>query len=211
MENIFSPSSYFNLDDFLWKELFARTQYVWDVLPKLSLFIEQLFHQKIITPNYGKNIYIGKDTIIQRNAEIIGPALIGEKCVIGHAAFLRENCILGSNVHVGHAVEIKNTVVLNNSSISHLNYVGDSIVGNDVNISGGVIVANFRLDKKEISIKHAGKKIDTGLVKCGSIIGDGSNIGVNSVLNPGTILGKKSVVFPLTCVTGVHPDESVIK
>ncbi len=158
-----------------------------------------------------KDIFVGEGTTIQEGAVIIGPAIIGKNCVIGHCSLIRENCILGDNVHIGHAVEIKNSVFLNSAIAAHLNYIGDSLIGKNANISGGAILANFRLDKKTIAIRNGIEKIDTGLQKFGSIVGDGSSIGVNTVLNPGTILGKKTVVYPLTSVTGVHQDGEVIK
>ncbi|MBI2622689.1 MAG: hypothetical protein HYW64_01170, partial [Candidatus Levybacteria bacterium] len=162
-------------------------------------------------PNYGKNIFIGKDTLVEDYAVIKGPAIIGKNCFIGHASYLRGGCILGDNVHIGHGAEIKNSILLNNAIAAHLNYIGDSIIGSNVNISGGAMLANFRFDKKSVTIKTENKRIDTGLSKFGAILGDNSTIGVNAVLNPGTLLGKNTIVYPLTSVKGVHKDGEVIR
>jgi NDP-sugar pyrophosphorylase family protein len=140
-----------------------------------------------------------------------GKLVQGKDCVISPTANIREGVILGDNVHIGHAVELKNCVILNSTHIAHLNYVGDSIIGCDVNLAGGAICANFRFDEQPIGVKATGGHIDTGLDKFSAIIGDGSKIGANAVLNPGTILGKKSLVYPLTSVRGVHPESSIVR
>lgn len=186
----------------------------WETVTQIIPFIQKLFNDQKLMPNYKgrKDVYLGKGTTIHPTADIVGPAVIGRNCVIDHTAFLREGCIIGDNAHIGHAVEVKHSIILNNSIIAHLNYIGDSIIGNKVNISGGAILANFRLDKQNISIKtQYGSKIGTGLQKFGAVIGDNAVIGVNSVINPGTILGKNTVVFPLRSVSGVHEKNAVIK
>lgn len=140
-----------------------------------------------------------------------GKLIQGKNCKIAKSALLREGVILGDNVIVGHCVELKNCIVLNNSTIAHLNYVGDSIIGSNVNIGGGAILANFRLDEKPVHVRLTDKKIPTNLPKFGAVIGDGTRIGVNAVLNPGTILGKNCKVYPLTSVVGYHNTNSTIK
>lgn len=114
-------------------------------------------------------------------------------------------------MHIGHATEIKHSIVLSNTALAHLNYVGDSILGSGVNLSGGATLANWRFDKKDITVRGEGFEIPTGMEKLGSIIGDESFIGVNAVINPGTILSKKTLVFPLVSVKGVHLDRETIK
>lgn len=202
----------FDLKAFEYKDL-IEDKYPWQSVAELSNFIQKLFDERKIVPNYKNrpNVYVGEGTIIHSTVEIIGPAIIGKNCEIRHTAYLRENCILGDNVIIGHAAEVKNSIVLNKSIVNHFTYVGDSILGNKVNISAGAKLANLRLDKKNTSIKTDAGRIDTGLKKFGAAIGDGSMIGVNSVLNPGTFIGKNSVVFPLKSVTGVHKNDSVIK
>jgi UDP-N-acetylglucosamine diphosphorylase / glucose-1-phosphate thymidylyltransferase / UDP-N-acetylgalactosamine diphosphorylase / glucosamine-1-phosphate N-acetyltransferase / galactosamine-1-phosphate N-acetyltransferase len=140
-----------------------------------------------------------------------GKLIQGENCKIANSSHIREGVILGDNVIIGHCVELKNCIVMNNSAVAHLNYLGDSIVGNGVNISGGAILANYRLDRNKVSVKINNELIDTGLKKFGAIIGDRSIIGVNAVLNPGTALGKNCIVYPLTSVRGFYKANSTIK
>jgi NDP-sugar pyrophosphorylase family protein len=208
----FSNTVFFDIDLFSFKEIFVSAS-PWDTVSQITQFIEKLFVSGKITGNYKdrKDVFVGEGTIIHPSVDIAGPAIIGKNCKISHAAFLREACIIGDNVHLGHAVEVKHSIILNNTVIAHLNYIGDSIIGNNVNISGGAILANFRLDKQNISIKTNNGKIDTGLQKFSAAIGDNSVIGVNSVINPGTLLGKNTVVFPLKSVSGVHENNAVIK
>jgi UDP-N-acetylglucosamine diphosphorylase / glucose-1-phosphate thymidylyltransferase / UDP-N-acetylgalactosamine diphosphorylase / glucosamine-1-phosphate N-acetyltransferase / galactosamine-1-phosphate N-acetyltransferase len=205
-------SSFFDLKDFPYAEIFKEGE-LWDPIKNLSAFINNLFEKGFIKPNYknSANIFIGEGTIIKEGTLITGPAIIGKNCILGHSCFIRENCLFGNNVNIGHAVEVKNSIFLNGSASAHLNYIGDSIIGSTVNISGGTITANFRLDRKPIKIKVDGELIDTGLNKLGAIIGDNSNIGVNSVLNPGTILGKSTVVYPLLNVRGIHKESEIIR
>lgn len=211
--NSFKNTIFFDTAAFALKEIFTdRTP--WETVSQIIPFIQKLFADQKLMANYKdkKDVFIGEGTKIHPTVDIVGPAIIGKNCVINHAAFLREGAILGDNVHIGHAVELKNSIILNDSIIAHLNYVGDSIIGNNVNISGGAILANFRLDKQNISIKTPdGRKIATGMQKFGAAIGDNTAIGVNSVINPGTFLGKNTVVFPLKSVSGVHEKNAVIK
>lgn len=209
----FPANDFFNLLFFPFSDIFENVNQTWEVLPKISKYIKLQFKNKKIKQNYDKNkqIYIGKGTKIAKGVLIKGPVIIGDNCFIEQGSLIRENVILGNNVHIGHGAEIKNSVIFNNTAISHLNYVGDSIIGSNVNISGGAIIANYRLDKHSVLVRFGNKKIDTKLDKFGAIIGDGSAIGVNSVLNPGTILGKNTIVYPLVSVIGVHKNEEIIK
>jgi len=190
----FFPSNFFDLKDFEFKEIFEGIDYVWEAIPKIS---ELLKGQK-------KKIVIGKGTKIHKSAVIQGPVVIGENCIIGPHSFIRQNCVIADNCRVGHGVEIKNSILLKGVIADHLSYIGDSVIGSNVRMAAGSITANLRLDKKEVRIKDGRRKIETGLSKFGAIIGDGSTIGINSVLNPGTILGKNTIVYPLTSVVGVH-------
>jgi UDP-N-acetylglucosamine diphosphorylase / glucose-1-phosphate thymidylyltransferase / UDP-N-acetylgalactosamine diphosphorylase / glucosamine-1-phosphate N-acetyltransferase / galactosamine-1-phosphate N-acetyltransferase len=212
MNKILTLEQIVDLKDFPFGDIFNNAD-LWEPVKNLPEFIKSLFEKGIIKPNFKdlNNVYLGEGTIVKKGAFIEGPAVIGNNCIIGHASLIRENCLLGNNVSIGHASEIKNSIFLNSSSSAHLNYVGDSIIGNNVNLSGGVIIANVRLDKKTIRLKVENETIDTQLLKFGSIIGDNSNIGANSVLNPGTILGKNTAVYPLCSVTGVHGDNETIK
>lgn len=211
--NEFTPETFFDVSTFSLREIFSEVSYVWEVLPKIKHFILREFEEKYSAGKYKNknNIFIGEGTFVRKSAEIVGPAIIGKNCIIGHNAILRENCILGENVRIGHGVEVKNSIFLNNAIAAHLNYIGDSIIGNDVNISGGAMLANFRFDKQTISVRVSGKRINTGLQKFGAIVGDKSIIGVNAVINPGTLLGKECIVYPLVSINGVYAQGFVVR
>lgn len=211
-ENKFINNDFFELSGLFFKDLLENKS-PWGSVANLKAYIEGLFASGRFSANFSdrKNVYVGKGTLVHPSVEITGPAIIGEGCEIRHGAFLRENCLIANNVIVGHAVEVKNSIILNNASIAHLNYVGDSIIGNYSNVAGGAILANYRLDKKNILIKFNDQAIDTKLIKFGAVVGDHSTIGVNSVLNPGTIIGKNSVVYPLKAVVGVYEEGSKIR
>ncbi len=209
----FSIDKYIDISSFSHSEIFDEIDNAWAVIPEIKSYLEEQFKKGVIKANYknSDNIFIGEGTTIMDGVVIIGPAIIGKNCLISSSVLIRENCIIGDNVNIGHACEIKNSILLNNSAAAHFNYIGDSIIGNMVNLAGGAIIANLRLDKKPVTINLGHKKISTGLLKLGSIIGDNCNIGVNAVLNPGTILGKNSIVFPLTSVSGLHSENQIIK
>lgn len=209
----FSPEQFFDLSDFSYASLFDGVTNVWEPLGTIEHYLTSLFERGKIVANYkdSKDVFVGEGTSIDEGVKIIGPAVIGKNCTIGHVAFLRGGNLIGDSVHIGHAVELKSSIILSHSAIAHLNYIGNSIIGRGVNVSGGAIFANFRLDKHMVIVRNGDEKMNTGLQKFGAIVGDGSNIGVNAVLNPGTILQKQTIVFPLKSVTGVHNDGEVIK
>lgn len=206
----FNTSDYFDISTFPYNDIFNDINQIWEVLPKISIYINDLFKSGGIKGNYRENIFIGEGTEIGESVEIKGPAIIGSNCRIGHASFIREFCLFGDNVCVGNMVEVKNSILLNRCKLAHFNYVGDSIVGQNVNLAGGAKIANYRLDKQTVTVRYKGEKIDTNLKKFGAAVGDFSSIGVNAVLNPGTVLGKQTVVYPLQNVLGVHKDGEVI-
>ncbi len=202
MDNI-EIKSLFDVEDFYQKDLLNKHLYPWEVISALDAYVDELAG--------GEKIIMGEGSSIDPSAKVEGKVIVGKNVTICDGVLIRGNCIIGDNVRVGHCVELKHSVIMNNTALSHFNYVGDSIVGNNVNIGGGAIVANWRFDKKNIMIKLENEKIDTGLEKFGAAIGDRSSIGVNSVLNPGTILGKSSTVYPLVSVSGVNSSGSVLK
>jgi len=200
---VFDKNTYFDLTSFEHKDLFMHAEHVWEVLGEIVQYVEKkVGDQKVL---------IGQGTIIEEGAFIKGPAIIGKNCFIAHGAYVRENVILGDNVTIGHASEIKNSIILNNTAVAHFNYIGDSIIGQQVNIGGGAKTANLRLDQKSVHVRNGDDVIDTGLVKFGAIVGDGCKIGINAVLNPGAMLGKKSVVYPLVSVVGVYEQDTIIR
>ena len=162
-----------------------------------------------------KDIFDGTENIWEVlpkiHAYTSGKMIMGESCHVSDSAHIREGVILGNNVTIGHAVELKNCIILNGAAVAHLSYIGDGIVGNQVNIAGGAMLANFRLDKQHVRVKAESGSIDTGLEKFSAVIGDDASVGANSVINPGTILGKRCLVYPLTSVTGVYNDGTTVR
>lgn len=190
----------FDYENFAHKDFLGRYKYPWEVVKNLDKYLSEQADEQII----------GEGTVIDPSAKIEGKIIIGKNCTIADNVLIRGNCLIGDDVHIGHAVEIKHSIIMDHTAVAHLNYIGDSIVGNNVNVGGGAIFANWRFDKKNIKVK-LDEEFDTGLEKYGACVGDDSKLGVNCVLNPGTILGKDSLVFPLVSVFGVHSEESVIK
>jgi len=156
-------------------------------------------------------ISIGKNTLIEPGVYIEGPCVIEKNCVIRHGAYIRPFVYASEGSVIGHASEIKHSVLLPFAKASHFAYVGDSILGSNVNLGAGVKCANFRLDKKTIYIFINGKKIETNLSKMGAIIGDNTQIGCNTVLNPGTIIGKDTIIYACLNLYGMIPANSIVK
>ncbi|OGH06742.1 MAG: hypothetical protein A2171_01770 [Candidatus Levybacteria bacterium RBG_13_35_9] len=205
--NIFAPKQFLNVSGFALSDIFEEIPVVWEAISKIEKFVKLSLSKKL--PK--RNVFVGKGTVVEKGAFVKGPAIIGKNCFIAHGAYIRENVIIGDNVKIGHACEIKNSIILNNTHIAHFNYIGDSVIGNNVNFGAGAITANFRLDGKNVFVRNNSLKIDSKLLKFGAIVGDGTKIGVGAVLNPGTVLGKNCVVYPLINVFGLYTDNKVIK
>ncbi len=211
------PSKFFALERYAHKALFSDGAPVWDALHQLEPYLKAHNPCKIeiaIPPGVflerPELISIGKGTLIEPGVFIQGPCIIGSNCLIRHAAFIRESTICGNHCVIGHGTEIKHSILLNYAHATHLAYVGDSILGNWVNLGAGVKCANLRLDRKEVKISIDGVRVKTGLKKLGAIIGDRAQIGCNCVLNPGTLFGKESVAFPLINLSGLIPPRTQV-
>ncbi len=160
----------------------------------------------------GRRLRIGKGVLIEPGAFIKSPTIIGDQTEVRHGAYIRGNCLIGRHCVVGHVTEVKHTIFLDGAKAGHFAYLGDSILGNQVNLGAGTKLANLRFIKGDISIATSGSTVKTGLRKLGAILGDHVQTGCNSVTNPGTLLGKKSMVIPNTTVpSGYHPDSSLIR
>ena len=203
--NHFSPSTFFNLDNFAHKALFDRVENIWEVFERVPKYLEDFFARlpknerikgvvKSGSILVGDDIYIGEGAKIESTAYIEGPAIIGQRSIVGTGAYIRGGTILGEHAIVGHCTEAKNTIMLNDSAAPHFNFIGDSILGNGVNIGAGVILANYRLDAKPIPVVDK----STGLVKFGAVLGDNVKIGCNSVTEPGVFLYPDSWILPVT-------------
>ena len=194
------------------KDLFKDIIYPWEVLPKISEFIIRL-GQNLSLEEYdkkGDNIWIAKSAKVAPTAFINGPAIICANAEIRHCAFIRGNAIIGENAVVGNSTELKNVILFNNVQVPHYNYVGDSVLGYKAHMGAGSITSNVKSDKTLVTIKCDGK-IETGLKKFGAILGDNVEVGCNSVLNPGTVIGRSSNIYPLSMVRGFVPEKSIYK
>ena len=202
-----SLSDYFDLKGQGHEELFASIQDVWEILPAIAGYLKK--HRpkgskgKILgNPVIGENVFLGEGTIVEPGAYIRGPAWIGKNCEIRHGAYLRENVITGDRCVLGNSSEFKNCLLLEGAHAPHFNYVGDSVLGLDVNLGAGVILSNYRLDGQVIRVSRAGSLVETGLRKFGAIIGDGASVGCNAVLNPGSLVAPKAKILPGTIWLG---------
>jgi len=213
-----SPVQFFSLEEYSHSSLFDGCQYPWEALERLQEYLKSLHlgkididipsHAYLINPEL---ISIGNGTVIEPGAYIQGPCSIGENCTIRHGAYIRGNVITGDSCVIGHDTEVKHSIFLNCAVAAHFNYVGDSILGNKINLGAGVKCANLRLDNQPIHILVQGEKISTGLNKLGAIVGDGAKVGCNCVINPGTILGRNSFCFPCLNVYGFVPENGTVK
>lgn len=203
----------YDLEETIARELLETATYPWEVLPKISEFIIKLGNT--LDPNkYEKraeNIWIAKTAKVAPTAYINGPAIIGENAEIRHCAFIRGNAIVGEGAVVGNSTELKNVILFNKALVPHYNYVGDSIIGFKSHMGAGSITSNVKSDKKLVIVKNGDKTIETGLKKFGAMLGDNVEVGCGSVLNPGTVIGRNTNVYPLSSVRGVVKQNSIYK
>ena len=203
----------FNFDETIAADIFTDIDFPWDVLPKINDFIIWL-GKSLSEEDYdkkGDNILIAKSADIAPTATINGPCIIGKDTEVRPGAFIRGNAIVGENCVVGNSTELKNVILFNNVQVPHYNYVGDSILGYKSHMGAGSITSNVKSDKSDVVIKYEGDKIATGLRKMGAILGNYVEVGCNSVLNPGTIIGSNTNIYPLSSVRGYIPKGSIYK
>lgn len=203
----------YNLDETIAKELFEGAQFPWELLSEIGSFIEKLGASlpAEIFEKKGENIWIAKSAKIAPSACINGPCIIDEDAEIRHCAFIRGNAIVGKGAVVGNSTELKNVILFNKVQVPHYNYVGDSILGYKAHMGAGSITSNVKSDKTLVEVKYGTGKIETGLKKFGAMLGDCVEVGCNSVLNPGTVIGRESNVYPTSCVRGFVPAKSIFK
>ena len=203
----------YNLDETIAKDLLTQYLYPWEVLPHISDYILKLGN-KLPKEEYdkiGENVWIHKTAKVFESAYIHGPAIICKNAEIRHCAFIRGNAIVGEGAVVGNSTELKNVILFNKVQVPHYNYVGDSILGYKSHMGAGSITSNVKSDKKLVIIKDGKEQIETGLKKVGAMLGDNVEIGCGSVLNPGTVIGRNTNVYPLSSVRGVVPENSIYK
>ena len=191
--------------------LFEGCEYPWEILPKIKGYVKALVEQGI--PGYtliADGVLVGENVKIYPTATIEAPAIIGSGTEVRPGAFIRGSVITGENCVIGNSSELKNCVLLDKVQIPHYNYVGDSILGNKAHTGAGTICSNLKSDGKNIVI-HGDVEYETGLRKIGGILADGADVGCNSVINPGTVIGKNTSVYALTSLRGVYPADCIVK
>jgi NDP-sugar pyrophosphorylase family protein len=203
----------FELEQTIAKDIFKGVVYPWEVLPKIKDYIIELGATLDLKEydKVGDDVWIAKSAKVTPTAYIVGPAIIGENAEIRHCAFIRGNVIVGDGSVVGNSTELKNVILFNQVQVPHYNYVGDSILGYKAHMGAGSITSNVKSDKGLVVVKNVTEKIETGLKKFGAMIGDEVEIGCNAVLNPGCIIGRKSIIYPVVSVRGVVPANHIYK
>ena len=203
----------YNLEETIAKDLFEGVVYPWEVLPKISDFIKKL-GATLSEEEYekrGEDIWIAKSATVAPTAYIHGPVIIGKEAEVRHCAFIRGNAIVGEGAVVGNSTELKNVVLFNKVQVPHYNYVGDSILGYKAHMGAGSITSNVKSDKHLVKVHTPEGDIETGIKKFGAMLGDEVEVGCGSVLNPGTVVGAHSNIYPLSSVRGVVPAGSIYK
>ena len=203
----------YTLDETIAKDIFEGVTYPWEVLPKISSFILEL--GKTLDENEyekrGENVWIARSAKVAPTAYINGPAIIGKEAEVRHCAFIRGNALVGEGAVVGNSTELKNVVLFNKVQVPHYNYVGDSILGYKAHMGAGSITSNVKSDKKLVKVHAPEGDIETGIKKFGAMVGDNVEVGCGSILNPGTVVGRESNIYPLSSVRGVVPEKSIYK
>lgn len=194
-------------------ELFEGKQFPWEVLPEIGVFVEKL-GATLDPAEYekrGENVWIARSATVAPTASITGPCIIGKDSEVRPGAFIRGKVLVGEHCVVGNSTELKNVILFNNVQVPHYNYVGDSILGYKSHMGAGSITSNVKSDKKLVVVKASDARFETGLKKFGAMLGDHVEVGCNSVLNPGTVIGRGTNIYPLTSVRGVIPSDSIVK
>ena len=203
----------YNLDETIAKDLFEGAVYPWEVLPKIGDFIKKL-GASLSEEEYekrGEDIWVAKSATVAPTAYIHGPAIIGKEAEVRHCAFIRGNAIVGEGAVVGNSTELKNVVLFNKVQVPHYNYVGDSILGKGSHLGASSVISNLKSDGKDVCVNIGGERISTHRRKFGAILGDGADIGCGTVLNPGSIIGKESRVYPHSTIRGTVPSGCIYK
>lgn len=202
-----------DLNETIAAELFEGKTYPWEVLPEIGDFIVKL--GKTLSPEEYEylegDIWVAKSAKVAPTACLNGPAIIGRNAEVRHCAFIRGKAIVGEGAVVGNSTELKNVVLFNKVQVPHYNYVGDSVLGFKAHMGAGSICSNVKSDKKPVVVKDGEEKIETGLRKFGAMLADNVEVGCGSVLNPGTVIGRESNIYPLSPVRGCVPAHSIFK
>ena len=203
----------YNLEETIAKDIFSDVEFPWQVLPKIKDFIIELGKKlpKEKFEEVEENVWIAKSAKVFKSAYIHGPVIIDDEAEVRHCAFIRGNAIVGKGAVVGNSTELKNVILFNNVQVPHYNYVGDSILGYRAHMGAGSITSNVKSDKTLVCVHINGENIETGLKKFGAMLGDHVEVGCNSVLNPGTVIGRYTNIYPTSCVRGFIPANHIYK
>jgi NDP-sugar pyrophosphorylase family protein len=214
---MFSPSDLLELQHTSHSKLFENQKYAWDALKQIASYLQfrlkpGVAGELVGKPYISRNVFVGAGTIVEQGAFLKGPAWIGDNCQIRSGCYVRENVIVGDGVVLGNSCEFKNCIIFDEAQIPHFNYVGDSILGYKAHLGAGVILSNVKLDHAEIFVETPeGERLATGLRKFGAILGDEAEVGCNAVLNPGSVLGRRALVYPLTSWRGALSEAGIGK
>lgn len=213
MEEQIRSSELFDLTQTMAADLLKTREYPWEILGDIHDFIIKLGNtlEPEIYEKKGENIWIAKSASVFESASITGPCIIGERTQVRHCAFIRGDALVGNDCVIGNSAELKNVIIFNNCEVPHYNYVGDSVLGFHAHMGAGSITSNIKADRQNIKIRCSDKIIETGRRKIGAMLGDYAEIGCNAVLNPGTIVGKNTNIFPTACVRGVVPSGCIMR
>ncbi len=209
----FTIKELYTLEETIVADLFEGAVYPWELLPKISAFIVEL-GEKLPKDRYTEvkeHVWVANNATVAPSAFINGPAIIDEEAEVRHCAFIRGNAIVGKGAVVGNSTELKNVILFNKVQVPHYNYVGDSILGFKAHMGAGSITSNLKSDKTLVVVKNVEEKIETGLKKIGAMLGDQVEVGCNSVLTPGPVIGPNSNIYPTSCVRGCIPAGSIYK
>jgi UDP-N-acetylglucosamine diphosphorylase / glucose-1-phosphate thymidylyltransferase / UDP-N-acetylgalactosamine diphosphorylase / glucosamine-1-phosphate N-acetyltransferase / galactosamine-1-phosphate N-acetyltransferase len=216
LARMFKPADLFDLSQTEHAALFEGCEFAWDALKQIQAYLQANLHPALHNrcegvAYVGKQVFIGEGTVVEDGAMIKGPAIIGRNCQIRHNAYIREQVIVGDDCVVGNSCELKNAVLFNKAAVPHFNYVGDSILGFKAHAGAGVIFSNVKSLPGNVMVEVEGRRMDTGLRKFGALLGDGAEVGCNSVLNPGSVIGRGAVIYPSTNWRGVLAANTIAK
>ncbi|MBQ7096551.1 MAG: UDP-N-acetylglucosamine pyrophosphorylase [Clostridia bacterium] len=203
----------FDLSKTIAKPLLEKSEYPWQILKDIKSFVISLGEtlDKSLFDEVSPQVWVAKSAKVYPTAHIAAPCIIDEDAEIRHCAFIRGGVIVGKNCVVGNSTEMKNAIIFDNVQIPHFNYVGDSVLGFKSHLGAGAVTSNVKSDKTPVTVLKDGKRIETGLKKFGAMVGDFTEVGCNSVLCPGTVIGKNCTVYPLSRVRGFLKENSIFK
>ena len=203
----------YDLTHTLAEPLLAATEYPWEALPKIKEFVRELGKSLPLTEydHPAEDVWISKEATVAKTATILGPTVIGKGTEVRPGAFIRGSVLVGEGCVVGNSCELKNAILFDKVQVPHFNYIGDSILGYRAHTGAGAITSNVKSDKTLVTVKTPEGRIETGLKKFGACVGDFVEVGCNCVLNPGTVIGRNTNVYPLTSVRGTVPSNSIVK